>query len=86
MVPDNIDNNMEPTLLILQPGGMSDANLSQPQGEEFLLVLSGQIEITLNDKAYTLQEGDNIYFNASVKHCFRNPTETVSKVLWVKAS
>jgi glyoxylate utilization-related uncharacterized protein len=86
MVPDNIDNNMEPTLLILQPGGMSDANLCQPQGEEFLLVLSGQIEITLNDKAYTLQEGDNIYFNASVKHCFRNPTETVSKVLWVKAS
>lgn len=85
MVPENIDNNMEPTLLIVQPNGHSET-LANANGEEFLLILSGQLEITLNDKAYTLQEGDNIYFNANVKHHFRNSTQQPTKVLWVKSS
>lgn len=54
--------------------------------KNFLLILSGQLEITLNEKTYTLQEGDNIYFNANVKHNFRNSTQQATKVLWVKAS
>lgn len=85
MVPENIENNMEPTLLIIQPGGYSET-IASTNGEEFLLILGGQLEITLNDKDYTLQEGDNIYFNANVKHSFRNPAQQPTKVLWVKAS
>lgn len=34
MVPENIDNNMEPTLLIVQPGGYSET-IASPNGEEF---------------------------------------------------
>lgn len=86
LVPENINNSLEPTLLSLAPGASSEA-MSYPQGEDFLLVLSGEIEITLDDKPYVLREGDNIYFSSTLKHSFRNHAqEKTTKVLWVKSA
>jgi len=86
LVPNNIENNLEPTLLTLVPGAGTVESISRERGEEFVLLLSGQLEITLNGKTYTMREGDNIYFNSSVKHSFRNSTDQATKLLWVKAS
>jgi transcriptional regulator with XRE-family HTH domain len=86
LIPENLNTTMNPSLLILEAGAYSEDDLSQSSGEEFLLLLSGQLEINLNDKNYMLKEGDNIYFNSSVKHSFKNPAEQPAKVLWIKAS
>ncbi len=86
LVPADIDNNLEPSLLSLAPGATTTKEISANTGEEFLLLLSGELEITLNEQKYTLHEGDNIYFSSKVKHSFRNVTDKTTKVLWVKAS
>ncbi len=86
LVPENIENNMEPTFLNLAPGATTIEELSAETGEEFLLLLSGELEITLNGKVYHLHEGDNIYFNARVKHSFKNRSKNNTKLLWVKVS
>lgn len=85
LVPDNIENNLEPSLLSLAPGASSES-MSADHGEDFLLVLSGEIEINLDGSPYTLKEGDNIYFSSTLKHSFKNNQEKTAKVLWVKAS
>lgn len=86
MVPENMDNNLEPSLLVLNPGAQSAEDMSSQKGEEFLLVLSGQMEINLNEQKYTLNEGENIYFNSAVKYNFKNTSTEPAKVLWIKAS
>lgn len=86
LVPENIENNMEPTFLNLAPGATTIEELAAESGEEFLLLLSGELEITLNGKIYNLHEGDNIYFNAKVRHSFKNKSKNNTKLLWVKAS
>lgn len=43
----------------------------QHQGDEFLYVIEGVIEVTAGDLAHTLSAGDALYFDASVPHSYR---------------
>ncbi|MDD5567726.1 MAG: cupin domain-containing protein, partial [Candidatus Omnitrophica bacterium] len=52
-------------------------------GQEFVLVLKGAIEITLNDSMYVLRKGDSIYFNSNVPHEFRNIGNEEAEAIWV---
>lgn len=40
-------------------------------GQEFDMVVRGQLELTLGEKVLTLNEGDSIYFDSSLPHCMR---------------
>ncbi|MDR2432080.1 MAG: XRE family transcriptional regulator [Candidatus Margulisbacteria bacterium] len=80
--PDSADNNLEPALLVLEPDAGSDD--MSGKGEEFLLMLSGQLDIKINGDVYTIREGDNIYFNSSAVHSFANTSGQPVKILWVK--
>jgi transcriptional regulator with XRE-family HTH domain len=82
LVPDNIDNTLEPALLVMEPDASSGE--MSGRGEEFLLILSGQLDIKINGETYTIREGDNIYFNSSAEHSFRNTSGQPVKVLWIK--
>ncbi len=86
LAPIDDKHNMDPVLLTIKPNGSSMVNLSHASGEEFLLVLSGKLELTIGNTPYMLSEGDNIYFNSSVKHHFKNTSDSVTKVLWVKTT
>jgi len=76
--------NLEPTLFTLKPGSSSGDIVTSSSGEEFVLLLNGSMELMLDGKTYELKEGDNIYFNSSVPHSFRNISNAPTKVLWVK--
>ena len=41
------------------------------EGVEFLHVLGGKLELAVGRREYTLEEGDSIYFEASVPHSYR---------------
>ena len=83
LVPESyVDNNLEPALLVLEPEA-SSRDMSG-SGEEFLLVLSGLLDIKINGETYTIREGDNIYFNSSAVHSFQNTSGQAVKILWIK--
>jgi len=74
---------MEPHLFRIKPGGGSGESYSH-EGEEFLHVLRGEFEISLNgQERYLLKPGDSLYFESSTPHRWRNPGRTESWVLWV---
>ncbi|MBZ4683835.1 MAG: hypothetical protein PWP46_1229 [Fusobacteriaceae bacterium] len=79
----NIDKDMEPILYEIGPYGESGRESYQHPGEEFVFVLEGKLDVYINDKCYSLEEGDSLYFKSNQKHKFKNETNKTCKVMWV---
>lgn len=74
---------MDPSLFIIQPGGGSGGAYSH-EGEEFVHVIEGQVEIVLGDsERYRLRVGDCLYFPSTIEHSWRNHTDSPAHVFWV---
>lgn len=74
---------MEPHLFRIPPGAGSGDGYSH-EGEEFLFVLRGQLEIILSEEErHLLAEGDSFYFESSTRHHWKNPGKREALILWV---
>ncbi len=73
---------MEPHLFTLAPEAGSGESYSH-EGEEFLFVLRGRLDIELKGQTHRLRAGDSFYFESSTPHTWRNPGKTETVVLWV---
>lgn len=83
LTSQDTNKQMEPLLFKLNEHATSGEAAYRHFGQEFVLVLKGAIEITLNDAAYVLKKGDSIYFNSSVSHSFRNIGRQKAEAVWV---
>ena len=54
-----------------QPVSPEDAVPHVHEGAEFLHVLSGRLVVAIGRTEHELDEGDSIYFDASVPHSYR---------------
>ena len=73
---------MEPHLFTIAPGAGSGDSYAH-DGEEFLFVLRGVLNIALEGQCYQLRTGDSFYFESSTPHTWRNTGKTDIVVLWV---
>ncbi|SRR5579884_714450 len=73
---------MEPHLFRIGPGAGSIEPYSH-EGEEFLFVIKGRLNIALDSQEYRLRTGDSFYFQSSTQHRWENPGSTETLVLWV---
>ena len=55
----------------------------QHEGEEFIYVLAGKIELTVGDHINTLNEGESLHFNSGIRHMLRNIGEMKAELLVV---
>lgn len=73
---------MNPFLLDVPAGG--GRSVSRPhEGEEFLIVLAGQVTLRYGDQTFELDPGDTLYFDADVPHRIANPHDQAAQVLCV---
>lgn len=61
-------HRMEPFLVRLSPINDPNVPRSVHEGEEFLYVLSGRVEVFLDRYSDILDEGDCIYYNSTTPH------------------
>jgi transcriptional regulator with XRE-family HTH domain len=61
------NKKMEPFLLSISERA-SEETLYNHEGEEFLLIIKGKAEVLLEDERIELNEGDAVYFDATLKH------------------
>jgi len=63
----------------------SDAafSLSSHEGEEFIYVLEGLVEINYGKDTYVLEPGDSIYYDSIVAHHVHAYSDTAAKILAV---
>jgi quercetin dioxygenase-like cupin family protein len=73
---------MEPHLFTIAPGAGSGESYAH-EGEEFLFVLSGALDIDLDGQAHRLRAGDSFYFESNTPHSWRNSGKTKTVVIWV---
>ncbi len=66
----------------IRPGGGSNGEYTH-DGEEFGIVLTGELEITVGDRVYHVKEGDSFYFSSTNPHSFHNRGESETIVIWV---
>lgn len=77
------NRNMEPFIVRLKPLEGKAPRLSFHEGEEFIFVLSGRIEVILHTYKDILEEGDSIYYNSNLPHHVHSAGEGDATILAV---
>jgi len=62
------DRHMEPFVIDVHPPKTDDYKLLSHEGEEFIYVMNGEIEISYGSESYLISEGDSIYYDSVVPH------------------
>ena len=75
--------HMEPFIIDINPNGQQEYQLSAHEGEEFIYVMSGEVEIAYGKETYTLKEGDSIFYDSIVKHHVHGAAGKSAKILAV---
>jgi DNA-binding transcriptional MerR regulator/quercetin dioxygenase-like cupin family protein len=73
---------MEPHLFRIAPQADSGERYTH-EGEEFIYVLEGMLDISLDQENYRLKPGDSFYFESNVPHRWKNPGRSETLLLWV---
>ncbi len=79
------NRNIEPFIITLEPPTVKPLPPSSHDGEEFLYVVSGMVEVSLDGHADVLEAGDSIQYDARVPHrvtCYGGEPATMVAVVW----
>jgi len=60
------DRHMEPLYIVVQP--CDDSCTSSHEGEEFVIVVKGDVELVYGKERFILREGDSMHYNSVVPH------------------
>lgn len=77
------DRHMEPFLIDVDIHDDAEFKLESHEGEEFIYVIDGEIEIVYGSEKYTVSKGDTIYYDSVVPHHLHAYGEKPAKILAV---
>jgi len=75
--------HMEPFIIDINPEDEPNFQLSAHEGEEFIYVMQGEVEIVYGKDTYSLKEGDSIFYDSIVKHHVHGASGKSAKILAV---
>lgn len=75
--------HMDPFVIDIYPTSEEEIKTSTHEGEEFVYVLEGQIEIIYGKDKYILEKGDSIYYESIVAHHLHSHGTENAKILAV---
>ena len=84
LAPHKTDRHMEPFLVTLEPSETEEER-STHDGQEFIFVLHGKMEVRLGEEIHVLEPGDSIYYDSTVPHlvkCHGKKTTYILAVLY----
>ena len=82
LAPHKKDRHMEPFLVTLEPA-QTEEERSTHDGQEFIFVLQGQMEVRLQEEIHILEPGDSIYYDSTVPHLVKCHGDQTTKILAV---
>ena len=75
--------HMEPFVIDINPEESPNFQLSAHEGEEFIYVMDGEVEIDYGKDKYLLKEGDSIFYDSIVEHHVHGAVGKSAKILAV---
>jgi len=77
------NRHMEPFIVTLEPATVKTAKTSVHEGEEFIFVLEGEMEVILGNHTDILYPGDSIYYDSTIPHKVQCHQDKITKILAV---
>ena len=77
------DRHMEPFIIDIDTTDNLDYALSSHEGEEFIFVMEGTVEVAHGKKKYVIEAGDTIYYDCIVPHHVHGFEGQAAKILAV---
>jgi len=77
------DRHMEPFIIEVEETDETTYELSSHEGEEFIYVMDGTVEISYGKKTYVIEAGDSIYYDSIVPHHVHGFKGQAAKILAV---
>ena len=71
LAPNFTGRSMEPFLVRVPPKTTEQLTFTSHKGEEFIYILEGRLELTLDSKVEVMSAGDSIYFSSRMPHALR---------------
>lgn len=75
------DRAMEPFIVTVKYTEPAKENFSTHEGEEFIYVLEGTIDVYYGREKLTVGEGETIYYDSIVPHCVTTPDKDATAKL-----
>lgn len=82
LAPHKTNRFMEPFLVTLEPSE-TDEERSTHDGQEFIFVLQGEMEVRIEDEIHILKPGDSIYYDSTVPHLVKCHGKEATQILAV---
>jgi transcriptional regulator with XRE-family HTH domain len=82
LAPYKMNRFMEPFLVTLEPTDIEEER-STHDGQEFIYVLEGTMEVRLGDEIHLLEQGDAIYYDSTVPHLVKCHGDRTTRILAV---
>jgi transcriptional regulator with XRE-family HTH domain len=86
LAPHKKDRHMEPFMVTLEPAETEEERSSH-DGQEFIYVLEGTMEVRLGEEVHLVYPGDAIYYDSTVPHlvkCHGKETARILAVLYAE--
>ena len=83
LAKQKMGRHMEPFIIDIQPSEDRQFKLSAHEGEEFIFVMDGEIEIDYGKEKYTLGKGDSIFYDSIVEHHVHGKAGKAAQILAV---
>jgi mannose-6-phosphate isomerase-like protein (cupin superfamily) len=77
------NRHMEPFIVTLEPATVKTSKTSVHDGEEFIFVLEGEMEVILGNHTDVLYPGDSIYYDSNIPHRVQCHQDKVTRILAV---
>ncbi len=84
LTPMDFEPKAEPYLIEIPPHKNVPSHFFIHKGEEVGYVLSGKLQIKLENAVYTARTGDVIYLTSEMPTQWKNPGNSTAKLLWLK--
>lgn len=80
--PDLVDKRVEFLRVELDPDSAEKPEPFAHEGEEYGIVIQGKAEIFVDGSTYLVEEGDSIFFYATLPHYVRNAGCKTAAMIW----
>lgn len=83
LVASTDNRRMQPMLVTIEPDGELPGLPFDHRGDEFVLILRGELEVDIDAETHTLREGDSTYLDSAMPTAWRNLGEMPVQAVWV---
>ena len=81
LTPNAENKHLKAFKVVVEAESSHDGVGFQHEGEEFVYVLKGDVEVQVGDNINKLKKGDTLHFNSGIKHDLRNIGKTDAELI-----